>query len=80
MQMHPGYTARNLDVAKVYGLEAGLCTMKARMGARRDCPLWFLEKIDDLIHRSSCLIRPLVEHRDELPKTLPGVNAMEVDR
>lgn len=61
-----GYLARNLDVANAYGLAAGLVAIKERVRTRRDCPLWILDKLDDMIHRSNLLIRPLVEHRDEL--------------
>lgn len=67
---HPGYRARNLDVATAYGLTAGLCDIKVRMRKRKDCPTWFLIKIDDLIYRSNCLIRPLIEHRNEIKKEI----------
>lgn len=69
MREHPGYRARNLDVFNAYKLNAGLCDIKARMQKRKDCPLWLLIKLDDMIHRSNCLIRPLIDHRNELPST-----------
>jgi hypothetical protein len=61
-----GYLARNLDVANAYGLNAGLVCMRKRMQTRKDCPAWLLQSLDEMIHRSNCLIRPLVEHRDDL--------------
>lgn len=61
-----GYLARNQDVAKAYGLNAGLCSIRKRMQQRKDCPVWLLEKLNDMIQRSNELIRPLIEHRDEL--------------
>ena len=64
--LNRGYTARNLDVAVAYGLNAGLAAIRERMRQRRDCPAWFIEQIDDMIQRSNCLLRPLIEHRDEL--------------
>lgn len=67
---HPGYRARNLDVANAYGLNAGLCNIKYRMQKRKDCPLWLILKLDDMIHRSNCLITPLIQHRDEIPPTM----------
>lgn len=67
---HPGYRARNLDVAKMYGLNSGLCKIERRMKERKDCPLWLLRTLDDLIFKSNCLISPLIEHRDELPPFL----------
>jgi len=70
MGEHPGYRARNLDVAKIYGLNAGLCKIQERMAKRKDCPLWLIKRLDDMIYRSNCLIRPLIEHRDELPPSL----------
>jgi len=69
---HPGYRARNLDVAKIYGLNAGLCSIQTRMQKRKDCPLWLLERLNEMIYKSNCLIRPLVEHRDELSRFLDG--------
>jgi len=67
MREHPGYRSRNLALAKAYGLNAGLCNIKERMQKRRDCPKWLLAKLDDMINRSNCLIKPLIEHRNELP-------------
>ena len=61
-----GYMARNRDVAKAYGLNAGLCSIRKRMQERTDCPAWLLKSLDDMIDRSNCLLRPLIEHRDEL--------------
>jgi hypothetical protein len=62
-----GYLARNLDVCNAIGLNAGLCSVRDRMRERKDCPAWFLEKMEEMIERSDKLIRPVVEHRDELP-------------
>lgn len=61
-----GYKARNLDVAVAYGLNAGLAAIRDRMRKRQDCPAWFLAQMDDMMQRSNCLLRPLIEHRDEL--------------
>jgi hypothetical protein len=68
MREHPGYRARNLDVAKCVGLNNGLQSIKTRMQKRKDCPMWLLEKLDDMITRSNHLISPLARYRDELPK------------
>ena len=62
----PGYLARNLDVAKIIGLNAGLCSIVERLKKRKDCPLWLIGKLVDLIYVSNYLITPLVQHRDEL--------------
>lgn len=64
--VHPGYLARNRDVAKCYGLTAGLCAINKRMKARKDCPVWLLVALEDMIQRSDCLVVPLIQHRDEL--------------
>ena len=61
-----GYLARNLDVAKIIGLNAGLCAIVERLKKRKDCPLWLIGKLVDLIYVSNCLITPLVQYRDEL--------------
>ena len=61
-----GYLARNLSVAKAIGLNSGLCAVADRMKKRKDCPLWLINKLADLIYVSNCLIPPLVQHRDEL--------------
>lgn len=68
MKEHPGYRARNLDVATAYGLNAGLCDLRDRMSRRKDCPSWFLLNISELIYKSNCLLRPLIEHRNEIRK------------
>jgi len=68
MKEHPGYRARNLDVATAYGLTVGLCNLRERMRKRRDCPTWFMLNIDGLIYKSNCLLRPLIEHRNEISK------------
>lgn len=67
---HPGYRARNMDVTAAYGLNAGLCSIKKRMRQRKDCPLWLIKKLDEVITRSNQLIEPLIRHRDELPSTI----------
>ena len=64
----PGYNVRNLYVSKAHRLNVGLCNIKDRMTAREDCPVWFIRQMNDMIDKSNCLIRPLVQHRDELPK------------
>jgi len=64
---HPGYEARNLDVARMYGINVDLCSIHERMRSRKDYPLWLMKKLLDLIDKSNSLIRPLVDHRDELP-------------
>ncbi|MEI7673810.1 MAG: hypothetical protein WCK00_17030 [Deltaproteobacteria bacterium] len=61
-----GSLARNLDVAKIIGLNAGLCAIVERLKKRKDCPLWLIGKLVDSIYVSNCLITPLVQHRDEL--------------
>ena len=66
---HPGYHARNQDVANAYGLNAGLKAIFDRMRLRKDCPIWLLEKLDSLIQHSNCLIQPLVDHRDEIKQS-----------
>lgn len=67
-RVHPGYLARNLDVATAKGLNAGLCKTLSRMKRRKDCPLWLIEALQDYIDRSNTMIRVTVEHRNELPK------------
>jgi len=68
--MSTGYLARNLDVAKIIGLNAGLCSIVERIKKRKDCPTWLIRKLVDLIYTSNCLITPLVQHRDELKEGL----------
>lgn len=62
----PGYAARNLDVAKITGLNSGLCAIVERMKKRKDCPTWLISRLVRLIDTSNCLIQPLIHHRDEL--------------
>jgi hypothetical protein len=61
-----GFMARELDVANAYRLNNGLADIRERMRQRKDCPNWFIAAMDDALHRSNCLIRPLIDHRDEL--------------
>jgi hypothetical protein len=61
-----GYIARNQHVAAAYGIKSGLLSIRKRMQQRKDCPLWLLEMIDECLTRSTTLIRPLIDHRDEL--------------
>lgn len=42
LREHPGYRARNLDVANIEGLTSGLCDIKERIRKRKDCPIWSL--------------------------------------
>ena len=65
-KIHPGYRARNLDVANAYGLNSGLCKIAERMKKRKDCPMWLSEQLDFMIQRSNKLIFPLVQYRNEL--------------
>ena len=67
---HPGYRARNLDVATAVGLNAGLCALQFRMAQRKDCPTWVITLLSDLIQRSNRIITPLVLYRDEIPTTM----------
>lgn len=67
--MRSAYRARNLDVANAYGLNKGLVVICERMRKRKDCPLWLIEQLNELIERSNRLIRPLIEHRDEMRTT-----------
>jgi len=61
-----GFMAREVDVANAYRLNKGLADIRERMRQRKDCPHWFISAMDEALHRSNCLIRPLIEHRDEL--------------
>ena len=65
---HPGHSARNLDVCTAYGLNAGLCKTLDRMKARKDCPLWLIERLNDYIDRSNVLIGALRRCRDDIPE------------
>ena len=69
---HPGHRARNLDVANAYGLVSGLCDIKGRVTARKDCPAWLSTALFEMIHKANCLIEPLIQHRDELKKLDTG--------
>ena len=71
-RQHPGYRARNLDVATAYGLNAELCKTLDRMRKRGDCPLWLIESLCDCIQRSNVLIGALRRYRDDLPEFLDG--------
>ena len=66
MKVHPGYLARNQDVCKVYGLCAGLCKIQDRLKGKRSTPQWLLADLENILNKANCLIRPLVDHRDEI--------------
>ncbi len=71
----PEYLDRNLDVANAYGLSAGLCKIRERMALRRDCPVWLLRKLSDMIVQSGLLVQPLIDYRDEVsPYEDGGIN------
>lgn len=59
-------TERNLLVANAEGLNAGLCKTLDRMAARRDCPRWLIDRLEDYIGRSEKTIRVAVAWREEL--------------
>ena len=61
-----GYRARDLDLANCYGLAAGLYDIWSRMTARKDCPVWLVVDLADMIFRANCLLGPLEKYRDEL--------------
>lgn len=62
----PAYNAANLDVANAYGLEAGLNKIYERMKSRNDCPLWFIEEMDDCIKRANRVIPVLIQRRNDV--------------
>lgn len=66
----PGYDARDKDVKRAEKLTNRIDSVRERMRMRRDCPLWFIEEMDDILHRANCLIGPLEHHRDELLQNL----------
>ena len=66
MKVHPGYLARNQDVCKAYGLATGLAKIQERLKGKSRTPNWLLTDLEDMFYRANCLIRPLVDHRDEI--------------
>jgi hypothetical protein len=64
---HPGWRAREKDVEMGYRLNENLCDIKSRLSGRPGCPKWLLKALDEAIYKSNCLLRPLIEHRNELP-------------
>lgn len=67
---HPGYRARDKEVEEVIDLQHTLCTIHARMRARRSCPQWLLTDLSRAIRKVDCIIPVLVCYRDQLPQTL----------
>lgn len=72
MRAHPGYLARNLDVANVVGLNAGINNLLSRLKKLKRTPLWLICELHELQERSDRLIPRLIEHRDELPQSMEG--------
>lgn len=67
-RIHPGYLARNLDVAAARGLNAEISRAFDRMRNRKDCPLWLIESLSECLSKSNRMIGVAVKYRDELPR------------
>ena len=63
------YLERNLDVAKIHGIVAGIDAITARAMKRKGMALWLFGMLGAEKRRAKDLIAPLVARRDEMANT-----------